>query len=136
MSNTSNVEHNPYLEASESRNPLSILYNDVYYLGRQSIEPFKYSKFTFLGFKETNDQQIPAIPVIGIDENNPVAAIVDDSVIRKMKVALMKDALPKEDEYTISMAPVAFILAVVAIDATLQAAMWAVAVSAALAKDQ
>ena len=83
---------------------------------------FKYSNFTLLGFKETDNQGMHAIPIIGIEKNTPVAAIVEDSIIREIQ-----EALPQEGAFSIAVVP--FILAVVAIDAGLIATMWAVAMS-------
>ena len=126
-----------YLNASDSKTPLCVFYNDVCYLGRQSIYNFRYSEFVFLGFKETDHSLMPAIPIIGINENQPVAAIVDDSIVREIQSALEKDVNAEQGQYnTIAMAPVAVILAVAAIDAGLIATMWAVAVSAQLNKSQ
>ena len=114
-----------YLKASNSNNPQSLFYNNVCYLGRQSIETFKYANFTLLGFKETEHPSMPTIPIIGIDQNKPIAAIVEDSIIYEMK-----QALPEENEKSVAVVP--FIMAVVAIDAALLGTMWAVAVSAKL----
>ena len=115
---------NFYLGASGSDAPMHVFYKDVCYLGRQSIDPFKYSDFIFLGFKET-ERSVPSFPVIGIDQSKPVAAIVDDRTVQEIQGALPQEGANK-------LAPVPFMLAVVAIDAGLIGTMWAVAVSASL----
>lgn len=113
-----------YLRASASRSPLCVSYGNVCYLGRQSIEPFRYSDFILLGFKETNHLVAP-FPIIGIDQIKPVAAIVDDGIVQVIQEALHQGGLLRP-------AVVPFILTVVAIDAALLGTMWAVAVSASL----
>lgn len=117
-----------YLKSSTADAPLSVYYNNVCYLGRQSIEQFKYSDYTFLGFKETEHWAMPATPIIGIDSDTPVAAIVDDSVIKDIQKELLNNHLnPDQFLNQPVTAVIPFILAVVAIDAGLIATMWAVA---------
>ena len=117
-----------YLDSSSSDAPLSVFYNGVCYLGRQSIETFKYSDYVFLGFKETDHWMTEAIPIIGIDKDTPVAAIVDDRTIREMQGALYDQGYGGDDS-DVSIAVIPFIIAVVAIDAGLIATMWAAGVA-------
>ncbi len=91
-------------------------YNGVCYLGRESLEPYSsfYERFKRVGTRKFED--LEDIPVIGISERFPVAAIISnekyDELVESLNVEPSPEIIP-------------FILAVVAIDAGLIATMWA-----------
>lgn len=115
-----------YLKSTTADGPMIAFHEGVCYLGRESINPFKYADYVFLGFKETDHWTMPAIPIIGIDQEKAVAAIVDNSVVFEI-IKEQNNILTDEEQPITAVVP--FIMAVVAIDAALIGTMWAVAVS-------